>query len=224
MRPIVGAASTGEVEAASWSCGSARRAAGSGRAQVGLDLGQPRDGRGVGVAARDASEGRTGVTSTISWRDGVEDRHDRRPDHDRVGQVQRVGIGAGRAARPAGPCRSRARRTGPRPSAAGPSGRSIREAATRARRESSAPPGSGVKRVGGDGVALGDLGLVAAAAPDQVRLQRDDRIAAAPGAALDRLEAGRRRAGRGRSSERPRPASPGRRSAASRRPGPRRAA
>ena len=48
--------------------------------------------------------------------------------------------------------------------------------------------GLGLKVALGDGVALGDLGLIAATAPDEVRLHRHDGIAAAPGAALDAFE------------------------------------
>ena len=110
------------------------------------------------------------------------------------------------------------RRTGRRPSAAGPSGRSMRERGDQVAQAVQRAAGLGREAAGGDVGALGDLGLVAAAAPDQVGLERDDRIAAAQGAALDRFEQEGVGPARGRSSDRPRPGSPGRRSAGARRP------
>jgi hypothetical protein len=160
---------------------------GQGAAQVGHHRLDPALGGGVGLGGRHARLRAGGGDQDDLLGDGVEHRHDRRPGHDPVRQAQGVGVDvrqalgqadhvvaqgpehAGRRRRQAG------RHLDPR------AGDQVAQAVQRAAR-------LGREAAGGDVVAFRDLGLVAAAAPDQVRLHGHDRIAPAPGAALDAFE------------------------------------
>ena len=149
--------------------------------------------------------------------DIVEDRHDRRP------QEHRNRAGRGPAACPsagapsAAPCRSPYSRTGRPPWAAGRAAvrcgiRRPARAARRARRR-----GRARTRVVVDAKAPVDLGLVAAAAPDEIGLEADHRIAPADRAALDGFQQEAVGAPVGEFQHGRRPASPDRRPAGYRR-------
>ena len=134
--------------------------------------------------------GRTGVTSEISSGTDVEDRHHRRAHQHRVGHAERVGIG--RAAAPsAGPCRSRDSRTRRRPSAAGRAAASMRESAISARSESSAAARTASKASRSRARARLISARPPLAAPDQVGLEADDRIAARARRRLRPIRTGR---------------------------------
>ncbi len=119
--------------------------------------------------------------------DGVEDGHDRRAGHHRVGQVQRVRVHVrqllGQADHVVTQGAEQAGGHGrqPRGQVEARGGHQIAQGVQRRlglRRELAA----------GDGVSASDLGLVPAAAPDEVGLHGDDGVPAAPGAALNGLE------------------------------------
>ena len=118
----------------------------------------------------------------------VEDREQRRPHHQRL-PARRSRRGSSPAASPsAAPCRSRDSRPARPPSAAGSAGTSSRVSSISARRLSSAGRVSAHERVRRRLRVAVDLGLAVAAAPDQVRLHADDRVAPARRAALDALQ------------------------------------
>ena len=142
--------------------------------------------RGIGV-------GRRGFVGTNRRHqddllgDGVEDGHDRRPRQYTVGQVKRVGIDVGQPLHQpdhvvadgtkdtCGHGRKARRQLDPG------GGQQVAQGIQRAAR---------LRRelLGADVCAPGDLGLIAPAAPDQIRVQRDDRIARPKRAALHRFK------------------------------------
>ncbi len=148
---------------------------------------QPHLGGGVGALGVDPlHRARRGDQHDL-LADGIEHRHDRGPGHHRVRQAQRVGVHvrqgldqahhvvADRPEQAGGHGRQAVGQLDPR------AGHQVAQGIQRAARLR-------LEHAGGAVLALADLGLVAAAAPHQVRLHRHDRIAAAPGAAFDRLE------------------------------------
>ena len=140
--------------------------------------------------------GQTGVTRVTLSSSAVEDADQGRPHHDRVGQADRIGVlvrqplhvadhVVAQEAEQAGRHRRQA-------------GRQLHLAFADQRCAASRAAGrrAARRRAASDAGAAVDLGLALGAAPDHVRLEADDRIAAAHRAALDRFRAGRNWRGR----------------------------
>ena len=119
--------------------------------------------------------------------DGVEDRHDARPCHHAVGQVERVGIDVGQPLdQPDHVVADRAEQTGgrrrqPRRHLDAGCGHQVAQAVEGA-------AGLGREAACCDIVAFRHLGPIAPATPDQVRVECDDRVARTERTALDALE------------------------------------
>ena len=173
-------------------------------------------------ARRRPFSGHTGETTSDLVLHRVEDRRDGRADQDRVGQAERIGRRRAQLAGLDQPHRVVAQIAEQADRHRRQAGRQVhlRRRHQRAQRLRAACPrassGTKASRIGAR-VAV-DLGLEIAAAPDQVRLQADDRIAPAAFAALHAFEQEGVVAALGQLQDRPRPASPDRRSAAHRRP------
>ena len=154
--------------------------------EVGLDRVDPRDGGVIGRPCRTRAGAHRRHQDDLLG-DGVEDRDDGRPRHDAVRQVQRIGVDVGQPfdqpdhviAHGAEQAGRRRRQAGGQVDARG--GDQVPQAVERA----ALLRGEGA---GGDGFALRDLGGVAPAAPDKVRIERDDRIPRPERAALHALE------------------------------------
>ena len=139
------------------------------------------------VFCRDAVRRSHGCNQDDLLGDGVKDGDDGRPGHDAVRQAGSVGIDVGQAfgqphhvvAQSAEHAGGHGRQAFWQIDARG--GDQVAQAVQRA---------AGLERelTASDGFSFGDLGLVAATTPDEVRLHRHDGIAAAPGAAFDAFE------------------------------------
>ena len=151
------------------------------------DRRQPVDGAGVGLARGHAGLGTDRRDDGDLVPDRVEDDDDGRADHDGVGEAERVRVDVGQRLHLAHHVVAEIAED------AGRHGRQLmgqmdvrfRDDATQ-RLERRLGHRLEAVAVGG-GIAV-DLGLAAGGAEDQVRLDADDRIAAAHGAALDRFE------------------------------------
>ena len=162
----------------------ARRVVGQRTVQVGHHRLDPRPGGGIGVLGRNTGlrAHRRGQDDLLG--DSVEDGDDLRAGHDPVRQAQRVVVDVGQALDQADQIVTQGAEH------AGGHGRQtlwqlharagdqITQAVQRAAR-------LGRVAASGDVVAFRDLGLVAAAAPHQVRVHGHDRVATAPGPAFD---------------------------------------
>ena len=92
----------------------------SGRSSASTTRGEPLAARARAPPwRRRPARGRTGVTTVMRVLHRVEHDHDGRPDQDRVGNADRIGLGRPAAPPSAAPCRSRDSRTRRPPSAAG---------------------------------------------------------------------------------------------------------
>ena len=155
--------------------------------EVGDHVGQPLAGQIIGGARAEVRAGPDRGHDHHPVLDVVEDRHHRRPDEDRVGNPEPVGIGrrqplhqphhvvAHEAEQPGRHWRQRLGERDPR------FADQLAELGERA-------AGQGLERVQVVAGRAVDLGALAEAAPDQVGLEADRGVATAHGAPLDRLE------------------------------------